>query len=232
MMSHTRVNWLKLVLLVAVMGCRASAQTDQLLPEIDVHYKLSQDVRIFFQAKETREANTPTTAELGPSIEFYLPPLVRLREITRFDLDDSKPRPLVFSIGYRYLPTPGKPPTNRLEPVITFHFPLPRIKVLLSDRNRGDLDWKNGGFTWRYRNRLQLERNLKLRSYHLSPYVSVEAFYESQYKKWSDTALYAGCVLPFGKHVSIDPYYEHQNNTGKKPNQQLDQLGLLLNLYF
>ena len=186
----------------------------------------------FFQAKETREANTPTTAELGPSIEFYLPPLVGLREITRFNLDDSKPRPLVFSIGYRYLPTPGKPPTNRLEPVITFHFPLPRIKVLLSDRNRGDLDWKNGGFTWRYRNRLQLERNLKLRSYHLSPYVSVEAFYESQYKKWSDTALYAGCVLPFGKHVSIDPYYEHQNNTGKKPNQQLDQLGLLLNLYF
>ena len=231
-MAHLRFTWVKLILLVVVAGFRVSAQTDQLLPEIDVLHKLNPDVRIFFQAKETREASTPTTAELGPSIEFYLKPLVKLKEITLIDLDDSKPRPLVFSIGYRYLPTPGEEPTNRLEPVVTFHFPLPRVKVLLTDRNRGDLDWKNGSFTWRYRNRLQLERNLKISSYHLSPYASVEAFYESQYDKWSDTAIYAGCVFPFGKHVSFDPYYEHQNNSGKKPIQQLDQLGLKLNLYF
>lgn len=231
-MPHPRFTWLQLMFLVAVVGFRAGAQTDQLLPEIDVHYKLNPDVRIFFQAKETREASAPTTAELGPSIEFYLKPLIKLKEITLFDLDDSKARPLVLSVGYRYLPTPGQPPTNRLEPVITFHFPLSRIKVLLRDRNRGDLDWKNGSFTWRYRNRLQLERNLKIRSYHLSPYASVEVFYESQHEKWSDTAIYAGCIFPFGKHVTFDPYYEHQNNTGKKPNQELDQLGLKLDLYF
>ena len=48
----------------------------------------------------------------------------------------------------------------------------------------------------------------------------------------SDTAIYAGCLFPIGKHVEFNPYYEHQNNTGKSPNQQLDQLGLMLNLYF
>ena len=26
--------------------------------------------------------------------------------------------------------------------------------------------------------------------------------------------------------------YEHQNNTGARPNQQLDQLGIILNLFF
>lgn len=66
----------------------------------------------------------------------------------------------------------------------------------------------------------------------LTPYASAEFFYESEYGKWSDTAIYAGCLFPIGKHVQIDSYYEHQNNTGKSPNQQLNQLGLVLNFYF
>jgi hypothetical protein len=60
----------------------------------------------------------------------------------------------------------------------------------------------------------------------------VEPFYESQYNKWSDTAIYGGCLFPIGKHVELNPYYEHQNNTGKSPNQQLNQLGLILSLFF
>ena len=26
---------------------------------------------------------------------------------------------------------------------------------------------------------------------------------------------------PLGKHFEFNPYYEHQNNTGKKPNKQV-----------
>ncbi len=105
-------------------------------------------------------------------------------------------------------------------------------KFLLSDRNRGDLDWKSSNFTWRYRNRFQVERSLTIRSYHPSPYASAEFFYESKYGKWSDTAIYVGCLFPIRKRVEFNPYYEHQNNTGGSPNQQLNQLGLMLNLYF
>jgi len=79
--------------------------------------------------------------------------------------------------------------------------------MLFSDRNRADLDWKNGGFTWRYRNRMQIQGPVQIHSYHLSPYASAESFYESQYEKWSDTALYAGCVFPLGRHAGFDPYY-------------------------
>jgi len=103
---------------------------------------------------------------------------------------------------------------------------------LLTDRNRADLDWKSGNFSWRYRNRFQIEKRVTIRSYHPGPYASVEFFYESQYSKWSDTAIYAGCLFPIGKHVEFNPYYEHQNNTGKSPNQQLNQLGLMLSFYF
>ena len=156
---------------------------------------------------------------------------MRLKEVTVLDLDDSKSRPLILSVGFRYVGTPDKPPTERLEPAATFHFPLV-ARILLIDRNRADLDWSKNAFTWRYRNRVTLERRIKMGSYHPAPYASAEFFYESQYQKWSTTAVYAGVLLPIGKHVQFDPYYEHQNNTGKSPNQQLNQFGLILSLYF
>jgi hypothetical protein len=53
-----------------------------------------------------------------------------------------------------------------------------------------------------------------------------------QYHKWSTTALYAGCLFPVGKHVQFNSYYEHDNNTGKRPNKQQSSVGLALYLYF
>jgi hypothetical protein len=58
------------------------------------------------QAKETYKAGDPVTEKLGSGLTFHFRPLVRLQNITTFDLDDSKCRPLIFSIGYRYLPYP------------------------------------------------------------------------------------------------------------------------------
>jgi hypothetical protein len=218
---------------LAILWCvYGRAQTAQLLPEIDTNVKLSSYLRVTFQAKETREDGQPQQAEIGPSLDFYLKPLIRLKDVTQFDLDDARSRPLVFSIGYRYVPQANNAPAiNRMEPVVIFHFPMP-TRFLLSDKNRADLDWQIEGFSWRYRNRVQIEKTLTIGSYHPVPYVSVESFYNSQYRKWSDTAIYAGCAFPIGKHAEFQPYYEHQNNTGKHPNQQLNQLGLILNLYF
>jgi Protein of unknown function (DUF2490) len=231
-LTNLRNLWIGLALFVPTLTLRAGAQVDEFLPEIDAYYKVSSDVRLTFQAKETKESGDPTQAEIGPSIDFYLKPLNQLKHVTLFDLDDSKSRPLVLSIGYRYLPTPSEPAENRLEPVATLNLPLVKLGLLLSDRNRADLDWKNGKFSWRYRNRLQIEKRLTIHSYHPAPYASVEPFYESQYGKWSDTAIYAGCMFPLGKRVQLTPYYEHQNSTGKSPNQQFNQLGLILSLYF
>ena len=214
------------------LGCVAGAQNDQLLPEIDLYYKVASSVRVDFQAKATREDGDPITAEIGPSLDFYLKPMTKLADIVTFDLDDSKSRPLLLSAGYRYLPTPGEPPTNRMKLFAQLNLPLVPAKMLLSDQNRFDLNWQGGGFTWRYRNRFQLERTVRIRSYHPSPYASVEFFYNSRYEKWSDTAIYAGCLFPIRKHFEFNPYYEHQNNTGVSPNQPLNQLGLMLNLFF
>jgi hypothetical protein len=220
-----------LVLLLPCSSAFGQTSTTEFLPEIDANYKLNSFVRFVFQAKQTREGGDPTQAEVGPSIEFYLKPLLKLKNVTLFDLDDAKSRPLLLAVGYRVVSSPGKPTINRLEPVLTFHIPT-AAQVLISDRNRGDLDWSNGKFTWRYRNRITAERRFTISNYHPAPYVSAEVFYQSRYAKWSSTNLYAGCLLPAGKHVEFNPYYEHENNTGPRPNQQVNAVGLILSLFF
>ena len=229
----TGIRIKSLVLPLVILSCvQGGAQTAQALPEIDTDVKLSSNLRVSFQAKATREGGQPEQAEIGPSLDFYLKPLIRLKNVAEFDLDDAKTRPLVFSIGYRYMPQANNTAAiNRMEPVVTFHFPIP-ARFIVSDKNRADLDWQAGKFSWRYRNRVQVERTLTIGSYHPAPYASVEPFYDSQYGKWSDTAIYAGCSFPISKHSEFEPYYERQNNTGKSPNQQLNQLGLILNFYF
>jgi len=107
--------WLGTLLVLALVS-RREAQTDQFLPDVDAFDKITSPVRIWFQAKETNEAGAPVTAEFGPSLDFYIKSPVRLQNVTAFDLDDSKSRVVVVSIGYRYLPTPGTPPTHRMEP--------------------------------------------------------------------------------------------------------------------
>jgi hypothetical protein len=220
-----------LVVTLVLLGRSAGGQTFQFLPEGDAYYRIKPDIRFDFQAKQTMEAGDLTQAEIGPSLDFFLKPLVRLKNVTAFDLDEAKSRPLQLSIGFRYVPSSGKPTTWRTVLVATPRLPL-AAGILLTDRNRTDLDWSRGQFTWRYRNRVKLERAIGIGSYHPIPYVSAEAFYQSQYGKLSTTALYAGCLLPVHKHFELDPYYEHENITGKRPNQQLNRFGIVLNFYF
>jgi hypothetical protein len=102
----------------------------------------------------------------------------------------------------------------------------------ISDRNRADLDWRNGNFAWRYRNELTLERTVTIHSFHNIPYVAVEPFYTSQFSKWSTTALYAGSLFPVGKHVEFNAYYEHENNTGGPADHPENAVGLAVYLFF
>ena len=226
---------LKTICKAAFLVCFACppvcAQDVQFLPEVDAYLKLNAAWRAYLQAKDDRDGGDPTQFTIGPSIQYYSKPLLRLKKITSFDLDDAKSRALVLETGYRYITAPGAPPENRMETIATFHFPL-KAGFLVSDMNRADLDWKNGSFTWRYENKLMVERAFSIRSYHLIPYIAAEPYYESQYKKWSTTALYAGSRFPVGKHVVFNTYYEHENNTGKKPNRQQNYFGLALYLYF
>ena len=224
--------FLSLVLSDATPAPAQGSQQDvQFLPEVDAYLQLNSRFRAHLQAKGDREGGDPLQAAVGPSLQLYLKPLVKLKEVVAFDLDDAKARFLVLETGYSYLVAPNAPLTNRMLTAVTFNFPM-GAGFHVSDRNRADLNWKSGVFTWRYRNRLTVERTFSIRSYHLIPYVAAEPYYESQYNKWSTTELYAGCLFPVGSHVEFNPYFENENDTGKHPNDPQTEVGFALYLFF
>ena len=66
-------------------------------------------------------------------------------------------------IGYRYLHNAGDDPDeNRGVLEVTPRYPLVR-GVLVSNRNRIDFRFIEGEYSWRYRNRLSLEREVSAR---------------------------------------------------------------------
>jgi hypothetical protein len=219
------------LVLLACAPARAQTSTTFFLPEVDAYFRLASSIRLELQGKGAIEDGDFYRATLGPSLEFNYKPLKKLKDIIIFDLDDMKCQPVMLSLGYRYLPSGTGPPTNRFEPILMLHIPAPG-RLLVTDRNRADLDWSSGSYKWRYRNRITMERRVSIRSYHPAPYASAEALYESPYSKWASTRLYAGFLLPLTRHLQLDPYSEHENNTGKRPNQPVNAGGLVLSLYF
>jgi hypothetical protein len=224
-----RAEWIVFLAWIACHG--GQAQDTQFLPELDGHLTLNPSLRVYVQAKADREGGDPLQFTFGPALQFYRKPLIRLKNVSIFDLDQVKTRPLVLESGYRIITAPNAPATNRAIEAVIFHVPL-TTAALLTDRNRADLDWQSGGFTWRYRNKLALQRTISIHSFHFIPYVAAEPFYESRYGKWSTTDLYAGSLFPVGGHAQFDCYYQHENNTGKQPNRQENFVGLALHLYW
>lgn len=209
--------------------CRAQQTQFQFLPEVEVFYKINQTVRLEFEADQTREANQPTQGEIGASIDFFVKSLLSLQKIPIFDPDQAKSRLFQWYLGYRFVPSPGQLPIERMEVGFVSHYPLP-AKILLSDRNEADLDWFKGGFNWFYVNEPTLQREFTIHSYKPAPYVGAEFFYVSQDQRWSTTAVSAGVLLPTGKRLAFNPYYERENVTGQ-PNQRFNQLGVALHIF-
>ena len=222
-----KYSLLMVACLVPLLRPALYAQTVEFLPEIDTYVKLDTNVRFTLQAKETRENGIPKQAEIGPSMEFYWRPL---KNLVPNGVDEAKTRFILLSFGYRYLPSSDAPETNRILLMATPRLPT-KSKLVISDRNRGELNFSRGELNWRYRNRLQVERQITIRSYHPVPYANVEAYYDSKFQKWSSIVIEAGSQFPVGRHTELDIYYEHQNNTGSAPNQQVNAVGLILNLH-
>jgi Protein of unknown function (DUF2490) len=137
----------------------------------------------------------------------------------------------MLRVAYRYMPSTDGPTENRGIVEATGRYPLVG-GVLLSDRNDADLRFIDHEFSWRYRNRLTAERTLSLASYHFTPFVRGEVYYDSNFQKWSRTAESLGADFPFLKHYEFEAYYEHQNDTSSAPNRQVNALGISFSLYF
>ena len=220
-------------LFIASSGTAAHAQSKQLWPETSTFIKINDTVRFYFLMTTVREEKGSTEAEIGPSVDFFLPALKGGRKWSLFPLDDSRNQFLVLRVGYHYVYPYTEEGSNEHRGILelTARHPL-LIGVVVSDRNRMDLRSIAGAGSWRYRNRLTIEREFSVGRLRLSPYVRGEIYYDSRYGKWSRTALTGGATLPFNRHFEFESYFEHQNDTGGSSNRTVNALGLVFNLYF
>ncbi|HTT19231.1 MAG TPA: DUF2490 domain-containing protein [Candidatus Sulfotelmatobacter sp.] len=219
--------------LLALLSPPAQAQTQtyQTWPEVDTYITLNQNFRLYFIATQTRENGQGTTAEIAANLDFFFKPLFRRNKLVIYQPDQAKSRLFLLRAGYHYLPSIDGPTEHRGVLEVTGRYPL-KSWLLFSDRNRTEFRFINGEFSWRYRNRPSMERTVSIGSYHFTPYVRGEVYFDSNNRKWSRTSEDLGAAFPIRKHTEIEFYYEHQNDTSKSPNRQTSALGLSLNLYF
>ena len=114
---------------------------------------------------------------------------------------------------------------------------------LLSDRNREDFRFVNGDFSFRYRNRVTIEREVHLfKGRTITPYVSAEIFYDTRSSAWNRNRLAVGfqqslrrgplrkMLLP-KRQVILDLYYMRQNDN-RSEIQHVNAIGAALAFYF
>jgi hypothetical protein len=226
----TGAGWILLVLVSFTICVRSqdSNSRKELWPEVDVYVPLDEKIRLFFlfSINEAEETKEKTEGQFGAHVDYTVNKRLALR------------------VGYRYgfsLTEEDPFKEHRIVSDQTFRQPLP-LKILLSDRNQQDFRFVNRKFSFRYRNRLMIEREFLWRR-SITPYGSVEVYHDSRFDVWNRNRLTAGVQIQLKKafpllrlvtphkQVMLDLYYTKQNDSRSQPNH-LHAIGAALAIHF
>jgi hypothetical protein len=180
---------------LAVSCPRARAETsNQIWPEVDLFVQVDNRTRVQLLAlSRIAPGSGFASVQAGGQLEFSIRPLQAYLFPT---IQRSKKERATLAIGYRS-GTPiaegslGGAQENRLLGEATFRLVLPG-SILVSDRNRLEGRQLDGDWSWRYRNRLMLERGFNAGRVRLAPFASAELFYDSRYHAWNRLRAEAG----------------------------------------
>ncbi len=204
----------------------------QFWPELGIYVQQGEIFRLGFVDSASSNSSTHSwDGNFTLYLEAALKPVFR-REL-RDRADVYRNRYLTFRSGYRHRTslTSGSTSENRGILDMTSRFPV-GWQLMISDRNRGEFRFIKGqGFSTRYRNRLQLERDIKHGAFACTPYVYDEIFYDSRYNQWTPNRYVFGIQFPVGQHIVLDPYYLAQNGSRSNP-PHIKAFGFTFNLYF
>jgi hypothetical protein len=214
------LNRLLLAALVSGVGVPvALAQTSyvrELWPELQVHYRFDERTKVIGLVNHSRyrDSDVAYQAEIGAALDHRFTDVFSGR------------------IGYRHgQSTDGGPfREDRLMLEQTFRVALPAA-VMVDFRTREDFRWLDSGFSMRFRERVQVQRDTMIGDYSFTPYVSAEVFYDTRFDQFSRYRLTAGTTFPLGKHLSLEPYLAHQLDFARS-STLVDAVGLVLTVSF
>ena len=219
------------------------------------------------QAARAQEPTTPK--ELWPEIDVYidLKPKVRLnllgtvsKSVEDGEFRNSEAYEAQFGAHIDYIPNEhvilrtgyrfGSSVGSNSDPFKEHRFLTEQTLrtllpggLLLSDRNREDFRFVNGDFSFRYRNRVTVEREFHpFKKRTITPYVSGEVFYDTRYGVWNrnrysvgvQTSLRRGSVMKMllpKRQIILDLYYMRQNDS-RSDTPHVNALGAALSFYF
>ena len=204
-------------------------------PEIDVYINIKPKVRLYLLgtvAKSVEDGEIRNAqgyeAQVGAHVD-YIPN-----------------HHLILRTGYRYGSAIGDNDDGFREHRLIAEQTLRKLlpgDFLLSDRNREDFRFINGDFSFRYRNRVTIERELPLfKGRNITPYVSGEIFYDTRFDVWNRNRMAVGIqhtllrgplqkMLLHKRQVVLDLYFMKQNDS-RSQTSHVKALGAALVFYF
>lgn len=240
MSTNAFTKWLCLLCFFAVLvfGTRtgmAQETRNEFWPEIDVYINVKPRIRLYLigtisKSVEDGEILNAQSyeAQVGAHVD-YIPN-----------------KHVILRTGYRYGTAVGTNDDGFREHRLIVEQTLRKMlpgDFLLSDRNREDFRFVNGDFSFRYRNRVTIERELAFfKGRNITPYVSGELFYDTRYDAWNRNRLTIGVqhtllkgplqeMLLHKRQVVLDVYFMKQNDS-RSQTQHVKALGAALSFYF
>lgn len=212
---------LAVAIAVALAYTAAGAETNhEFWPELDTWVRLSQSLQLLFVTAGTRDRDSGdrTDGEGGAYLDYRMSEAISLRG----GFDDQR----------NIAQAPGEQDSIELRGVFDFNY---RWRIgdqgMLTDRARIDIRDIEDEVSYRVRNRLRYEREIKLSRTTLTPYANIEFYYDSRYDTVSRLRAESGTTVPFGRMVEGDFYVGWQRDTRPQSKDVLG-FGITLNLKF
>jgi Protein of unknown function (DUF2490) len=225
------------LLLIGTQTARAQDPTTrkEFWPEVDVYITVKPKVRLFLLGTISKSVEDGELfnaqsyeAQIGAHVD-YIPN-----------------KHLILRTGYRFGTAIGDNDDDFREHRLLTEQTLRKLlpgDVLLSDRNRQDFRFLNGDFSFRYRNRLTIEREVPVfKERTITPYVSGEIFYDTRFNVWNRNRIAVGVqhslrrgpllkmVLP-KRQIILDIYFMRQNDS-RSSSPHVNALGAALAFHF
>ena len=233
-MARRVLGVVTLVLAIAATRSAGATTSDQVWPKLELYLSFRDTTRLVVYA-ESGLGLDPGLAlvQAGAEIEQAVTPLrARLFPTIRV----SKRERATLGLGYQYGRAlerggfGGSTNENRIYGEGTFRALFP-AEILAGDRNRVEGRALDGDWSWRYRNRLRVERGFEVAGRRVVPLASAELFYDSRPGTWTRLRLEAGADLEelLGRGTVLELYYVRQYDRGEPA--IVNALGVTVDVY-
>ena len=217
-MQFSRLAGAAMVLALLAGAVRADTNSE-FWPELDTWIRLNDATRLLFITESVRDHDS------GDRVNADVQGYVDYRYSSRIS----------FRAGYEYANTPPTTPDegHSIEHRWIFDFNYNWTfdeATKLTNRIRTDLRDVAGDDSYRIRDRLKLEHEMRLGRQAVTPYGDIEAFYDSRYDTVSRYKLEIGATTPLSKDIEVDLYVGRQRDT-QPSDKYTNGVGITLSLH-